>query len=958
LFYWIQLLKVFKHYFQGFAMSLKISGHSGFISFPKVTGSSPSVGIWTIPKKGELKVAVLHKLNLWQRLTKLLFGAVFIKLPSKPNETSTYLHVKKKELQNFDKTSKSAVHFLQSIVNKDPPPSLLFSSEITDSVKKAVFPHAREFITGALTHGIYKKSLSTDDGKKIVICKKENNVYAISLKDQYAPSVSVKAQATIEPYRESLFQDSMSKGSSQIFLIINGSPKIVICDHEGIISLQDPIVNASNTTQLRPESVNNLLLKANKNNFSSIVEDDENATVNALCTKNNDGSFSIQASRFDKKRVPSALEKQFQPYIDNLKSDAKAHGSSRKLVQIENTPEFLVCNQNGAMYLQAPMLHVEEDTALSSENLFDLLLEAEKKGFSIRFKERSSATDVITCTKNTDKSFSSNVSTVHYDATVAPDVKKYVHKELYQLLRDADSHDKIVIPMPPKLPTKVIFFTKVDNNNFSVTTTTSSLGGHVDQSLHRLIPEIFSDAVAQGTASRSQRLSDGREATIFCFRTNTGSFRALATTLPPIPNPSLTNTVRSKLPQLLFLADTSSTGIANDFISEGNALYSLTCKKEPNGEISTTILEVSQRLENTFATSETDRYAAARYISTVIAKEFPRLAAIAKAAAEGRQIEKGSRRLYFDFQGRTYTIKCIFKPDGTYAIEAAGILGEGSFKQIRKELDVAGSVHACIMAKIKKDRINKSLAGKQESQHRTLLSEELRKELENMQLFAGNPDIIQCYKIFRKPHMVHGFGLINLVRSGDIEECTGGDAWQFVSSPPTDPQERLDRIRYLFRWARGLNAIHKKNLCHNDIKPSNLLLTTVNNRLEGKVGDLGALDAPNVPSGSTIPYVGPEYRKTNYGTKENDVHMFAVSMMQIMKGYAENPLKDLWSIDSDSSTHYIALEAKRQEYISSSDPIDQLLARMLHPDPTQRPTMEQVTQELERIFRLYSQDPL
>lgn len=90
-------------------------------------------------------------------------------------------------------------------------------------------------------------------------------------------------------------------------------------------------------------------------------------------------------------------------------------------------------------------------------------------------------------------------------------------------------------------------------------------------------------------------------------------------------------------------------------------------------------------------------------------------------------------------------------------------------------------------------------------------------------------------------------------------------------------------IKYvIFQIIVGLNMLHKAKLIHNDIKPSNILITSVG---KTKICDLGSLDKSGNTRFSTIYYSSPDALLQKKTSEKDDMWSVGVIMIELYKRF-------------------------------------------------------------------------
>lgn len=181
-----------------------------------------------------------------------------------------------------------------------------------------------------------------------------------------------------------------------------------------------------------------------------------------------------------------------------------------------------------------------------------------------------------------------------------------------------------------------------------------------------------------------------------------------------------------------------------------------------------------------------------------------------------------------------------------------------------------------------------------------------------------------------------------------MEYCPGGDLFSvIISGHMTD----IERGCCFKQMMNGLSYLHSVGVAHRDLKPENLLLT-----LDGtlKITDFGVSDVFRCAwerkchkchglVGSE-PYIAPEaFEKGNdYWGSVADVWSAGIVLYSIWKGGHAWTRADKHSDREFRS--YLRHHPTRTypNFRSFDEPIRDLLYNMLHPDPYQRPTADEI----------------
>ncbi|XP_041524638.1 inactive serine/threonine-protein kinase PLK5 isoform X3 [Microtus oregoni] len=154
----------------------------------------------------------------------------------------------------------------------------------------------------------------------------------------------------------------------------------------------------------------------------------------------------------------------------------------------------------------------------------------------------------------------------------------------------------------------------------------------------------------------------------------------------------------------------------------------------------------------------------------------------------------------------------------------------------------------------------------------------------------------------------------------------------------TEPEVRY----YLLGLVSGLRYLHHHRIVHRDLKPSNFFL---NKNMEVKIGDLG-LAARVGPTGhshrvlcGTPNFQAPEVVSRNGHSCKSDIWALGCVMYTVLTGtppFAAAPLSEMYRRIREG--HY-----PQPAHLSPS--ARSLIARLLAPDPAERPSLDHVLQD-------------
>lgn len=177
------------------------------------------------------------------------------------------------------------------------------------------------------------------------------------------------------------------------------------------------------------------------------------------------------------------------------------------------------------------------------------------------------------------------------------------------------------------------------------------------------------------------------------------------------------------------------------------------------------------------------------------------------------------------------------------------------------------------------------------------------------------------------------------------------------------------KLRLLYQIAQGLNAIHKHDIIHSDIKADNILLDTRDSEnVIAKLSDFGIARPVDKNSKTSekirgsLPWMSPEQLQNQAVTTASDLFSFGLLAFQLLAdkhAFAGHTGLNLQDTPTESTASDIAQEivngkAMDASHITPALPAElaQLLNQLLHKTPSQRPTAKQCCDQLQQIIRM------
>ncbi|XP_010792372.1 ankyrin repeat and protein kinase domain-containing protein 1-like isoform X2 [Notothenia coriiceps] len=182
---------------------------------------------------------------------------------------------------------------------------------------------------------------------------------------------------------------------------------------------------------------------------------------------------------------------------------------------------------------------------------------------------------------------------------------------------------------------------------------------------------------------------------------------------------------------------------------------------------------------------------------------------------------------------------------------------------------------------------------------------------------------------------------------------------EYLHSPPQWPLV----FRLAHEVAQGMNFIHKENLMHQDLKPSNVLL---NDNLNAKIADFGlsrvSASASNSNKetgaiGGSYKYMPPEaLESASYEpVRSFDVYSYGILLWTIATGKDPYPLGNYDRVASSiPQGHRPCCKEIEQMKVDGLKELIHLMKRCWDGSPNQRPTFIQCLDVTEKVLSMHS----
>jgi serine/threonine protein kinase len=234
------------------------------------------------------------------------------------------------------------------------------------------------------------------------------------------------------------------------------------------------------------------------------------------------------------------------------------------------------------------------------------------------------------------------------------------------------------------------------------------------------------------------------------------------------------------------------------------------------------------------------------------------------------------------------------------------------------------------------------------------LSKQQKEEIENEVLIMSqfrDPNILTCYGFCHDPDQ--SIIVMDLASFGALSES--------LYDHTTFPSISLVLlIAWICDIGNAVAAISRRRIVHKDIKAENILLF---HDLSLKICDFGLSKQSSSVTGAvsklgagTLAFLAPEILMYGHSSYESDVFSFAVTMVQVLlrTGPDRRMFRDQtaqafdWSADPEGSDACM---------VQANSSLSLLCSDMLQAEPSHRPAIYKIAEQLDQIQQLIGGDP-
>ncbi|WIA15207.1 hypothetical protein OEZ85_001886 [Tetradesmus obliquus] len=225
------------------------------------------------------------------------------------------------------------------------------------------------------------------------------------------------------------------------------------------------------------------------------------------------------------------------------------------------------------------------------------------------------------------------------------------------------------------------------------------------------------------------------------------------------------------------------------------------------------------------------------------------------------------------------------------------------------------------------------LACKSIAKHKLLKEQELLQEIQIMQHLAGHPNVVQLRSVHEDAASVHL--VMELCRGGELADVILQRKQQFAES------EAAAIMRTI---AEAVAHCHASSVVHRDIKPENFLLLNSSEPAALQLADFGL--SAFVSEGQRLSdvvgsdyYMAPEVHARSYG-RQADMWSCGVILYLLLSGSL--PFIGATQQEVKEAVREGEYELERGVWKDVSEHAKDCVRRMLHVDPAQRATAQEV----------------
>ncbi|XP_042730842.1 serine/threonine-protein kinase 17B isoform X2 [Lagopus leucura] len=210
---------------------------------------------------------------------------------------------------------------------------------------------------------------------------------------------------------------------------------------------------------------------------------------------------------------------------------------------------------------------------------------------------------------------------------------------------------------------------------------------------------------------------------------------------------------------------------------------------------------------------------------------------------------------------------------------------------------------------------------------------EILHEIAVLELMKSNPRIVNLHEVYETANE------IILV----LEYAAGGEIFNLCVPELDDRIAECDIIRLIRQILEGLCCLHEKNIVHLDLKPQNILLSSINPLGDVKIVDFGM--SRKIENSTelrqimgTTEYLAPEI--LNYDPITTATDMWNIGVISYMLLTQESPFVGADNQETFLNISQVNVDYSEETFSSVSQPAKDFIQKLLIKNPEERPTAE------------------
>ena len=274
--------------------------------------------------------------------------------------------------------------------------------------------------------------------------------------------------------------------------------------------------------------------------------------------------------------------------------------------------------------------------------------------------------------------------------------------------------------------------------------------------------------------------------------------------------------------------------------------------------------------------------------------------------------------------------------------EVTGILGEGGMGKVYKVRHNGWNVDLAVKSP-RAEILTKKHA-----------IENFETEAETWVNLGMHPHTVSCYYVRRLGGIPRVFA--EYVAGGNLKEWI--ESGKLYDGGPEEALERILDIAIQFAW--GLHYAHQQGLIHQDVKPTNLMMTPAGTakvtdfglaKARAAAGEITAIKGQSIlvsSGGMTPAYCSPEQADGEKLTRKTDIWSWAVSVLEMFTGDVTWPSG---TVAGEALESLLEMGSGDEAIPAMPASLAELLRKCFRKDASQRPKdMQKVADRVQEIF--------